>query len=147
LAKEFKSTYGYHGYRGQAWKIHQEGYVNGSDTSPQATHAYWLRLHKNDTPPFWQSTYHLQRPISSAAAERIFSYLTQIKNKNKNNLPLATVLTILLYYRIDAESESLFSFLSEVINFPALAGTGPPGLSMRLYSSYIIIGQRISLTD
>ena len=25
--------------------------------------------------------------------------------KNKNNLPLATVLTILLYYRIDAESE------------------------------------------
>ena len=31
--------------------------------------------------------------------------IDKYKNKNKNNLPLATVLTILLYYRIDAESE------------------------------------------
>ena len=36
-------------------------------------------------------------------------------NKNKNNLPLATVLTILLYYRIDAESESRY----ELIHFSA----------------------------
>ena len=65
------------------------------------------------------------------------------KDKNKNNLPLvATVLAILLYYRIDAESESRY----ELIHFSALAETGP-GLSMRLYSSYIIIGERISLTD
>ncbi len=77
----------------------------------------------------------LLHPASSLLFFFVFGYN---KNKNKNNLPLATVLAILLYYRIDAESESRY----ELIHFSALAETGP-GLSMRLYSSYIIIGERI----